>query len=112
MGKITIEVEINTFGTMGHPTVCHVGFEIELPFYLWHLGDGIGWFKLYSGVPKVFISTSIVIFPIPYASRTTANEKNWKVFEIWVPSKPIEDLQYSDSNTYIINYKNFHFWVI
>ena len=36
----------------------------------------LGWFKLYSGVPKVFISTSIVIFPIPYAQRTTTKEKN------------------------------------
>ena len=36
----------------------------------------LGWFKLCSGVPKVFISTSIVIFPIPYAQRTTTKEKN------------------------------------
>ena len=58
-------------------------------------GDFIlGWFKLYSMLPKVFIFTSIVIFPISYVPQVNLNQKYWIKIEIYYGSKPIKVLYY------------------
>ena len=54
----------------------------------------LGWFKLYSIVPKVFIFTSIVIFPISYVPQVNLNQKYWIKIEIYYGAKPIKVLYY------------------
>ena len=58
----------------------------------------LGWLKLYTNVPKVFILISIVIFPIPYAHKSSPRQKFRKNIEISNPFEPIKVLEYSDSN--------------
>ena len=54
----------------------------------------LGWFKLYSIVPKVFIFTSTVIFPISYVPQVNLNQKYWIKIEIYYGFKPIKVLYY------------------
>ena len=58
----------------------------------------LGWLKLYTDVPKVFILISIVIFPIPYAHKSSPRQKFRKNIEISNPFEPVKVLEYSDSN--------------
>ena len=54
----------------------------------------VGWFKLYSMLPKVFIFTSIVIFLISYVPKVNLNQKYWIKIEIYYGTKPIKVLYY------------------
>ena len=45
-------------------------------------------------VPKVFIFTSIVIFPISYVPQVNLNQKYWIKIEIYYPARPIKVLYY------------------
>ena len=45
-------------------------------------------------LPKVFIFTSIVIFPISYVPQVNLNQKYWIKIEIYYGSKPIKVLYY------------------
>ena len=45
-------------------------------------------------VPKVFIFTSTVIFPISYVPQVNLNQKYWIKIEIYYGSKPIKVLYY------------------
>ena len=61
---------------------------------IWFWNARVGWFKLYSIVPKVFIFTSTVIFPISYVPQVNLNQKYWIKIEIYYGSKPIKVLYY------------------
>ena len=50
----------------------------------------LGCVKLYSVVPKVFLYTSIVIFPITYTPRTSPSEIFSKYFKNYYGSKQVE----------------------
>ena len=74
---------------------------IDSGYYQTFLGqmqqDGKGWAYNILGcfiVPKVFIFTSTVIFPISYVPQVNLNQKYWIKIEIYYGSKPIKVLYY------------------
>ena len=52
----------------------------------------VGCVKLYSVLPKVFLYTSTVIFPITYTPRTSPSEKFSKNFKNYYGTKQVEVL--------------------
>ena len=67
----------------------------------------LGCFKLYSVVPKVFLYTSIVIFPITYTPRTFPSEFFSKYFKNYYGSKQVEVYLVSKVSDFSIN----HIWL-
>ena len=57
------------------------GLSLEMATFALHYNQtspycaALGWFKLCSGLPKVFYDISTVIFPIAYAPKASPSEK-------------------------------------
>ena len=65
----------------------------------------VGWFNLWSVVPKVLKYSSIVIFPIAYTPKASPNEKISKKFQIYYGSKQIIVLLYRVILAILVNHK-------